>query len=410
MNMNWEMIKMMKRKWFKASLMTLGILFLPLIGYLFYFCVWDSSTAFLLKEKELQQKDFLQNQQSMVYFSTTDPENGFNDGLSYAVFIDDQGKAKSWKMHGLELGSMATNSKQVFIEESDKVRLVGQNYQVFSMKDKQHTGERTGYLKKDHLFYSIYNSGFDKRGGYRSDVRWGNEHGFQTNTIPHYIASSGDDGEHIYILTTNMKETRYDLQEVNLTPQKIETKSLTEWEKTESTGTLSSIFVDGHAFYVVLYGIESDYHVQLLKIDKQTYQKEMYTFVKYAHDEQGNYDFIPLDPRKLHLFHQELYYIDGFGDVYTFNTISKKVQKRFSLLDFTPSGGSNDEHLYFRDQYVYFFHFQPKNEKYLIEKYNLLNGKREAVQEITGIKEIMAEVARRGKSAPIYDFKMLHDF
>jgi hypothetical protein len=55
-------------------------------------------------------------------------------------------------------------------------------------------------------------------------------------------------------------------------------------------------------------------------------------------------------------------------------------------------------------------HTHPKTEKYLIEKYNLLNGKREAVQEITGIKEIMAEVARRGKFAPIYDFKMLHDF
>jgi hypothetical protein len=134
--MNWEMIKMMKRKWFKASLMTCAILFLPLIGYLFYIHVWDSSTAFLLSETELQQKDFLQNQQSIVYFSTTDPQNGFNDGLSYAIFIDDQGKAKSWKMHGLEAGSMATNSKQVFIEESDKVRLIGQNYQVFPMKDK----------------------------------------------------------------------------------------------------------------------------------------------------------------------------------------------------------------------------------------------------------------------------------
>jgi hypothetical protein len=36
------------------------------IGYLFYIHVWDSSTAFLLSETELQQKDFLQNQQSIV--------------------------------------------------------------------------------------------------------------------------------------------------------------------------------------------------------------------------------------------------------------------------------------------------------------------------------------------------------
>jgi hypothetical protein len=31
-------------------------------------------------------------------------------------------------------------------------------------------------------------------------------------------------------------------------------------------------------------------------------------------------------------------------------------------------------------------------------------------EEITGIKEILAEIARQGKFAPIYDFKMLHDF
>jgi hypothetical protein len=410
MDMNWEMIKMMKRKWFKASLMTFGILFLPLIGYLFYVYVWDSSTAFLLKEKELKQKDFLQNKQAIAYFSTTAPQNDFNDGLSYAVFIDDQGRAKSWKMRGLELGSMAVSSKQVFIEEEDQVRLIGENYKVFPMKDKQYTGEKTGYLKKEHLFYSIYNSGFDDKGGYRSDVRWGNEQGFQTVTLPYYIVTTGEDGKHIYILVSNNEESRYYLKEVKITPQKVETQSLTEWAKSESTDTLTSIYADEHAFYVVLYGIESDSYIQLLKIDKQTYQREMVTLIRYTEKQTKDYDFIPIKPRELHLFHQELYYIDGFGDVYTFNTISKKVQKRFSLLDFTPSGGGNDEHLYFRDQYVYFFHFQPKTKKYLIEKYNLLNGKREAVQEITGIKEILAEVARRGKFAPIYDFKMLHDF
>jgi hypothetical protein len=190
-------------------------------------------------------------------------------------------------MYGLEAGSMATNSKQVLIEESDKVRLIGQNYQVFPMKDKQHTGERTGYLKKDHLFYSIYNSGFDKRGGYHSDVRWGNEHGFQTGVIPYYIESSGEYGEHLYILITNSGEDdKYYLKEVSITKQKVETKSLTEWTRSEKASPLSSIFVDEHAFYIVFYGIESYSHVQLLKIDKQTYQKEMYTLVKYANDKQ----------------------------------------------------------------------------------------------------------------------------
>jgi hypothetical protein len=413
MDMNGEMIKMMKRKWFKVSLMTFGILFLPLIGYLFYFCVWDSSTAFLLSEAELKRENFLQDKQAIVYFSTTVPQNAFNDGLSYAVFVDDQGRAKSWKMDGLELGSMAAHSNQVFVEEKEKVRLVGNRYQVFPMKDKQFTGERTGYLEKGHFFYSIYNSGFDERGGYRSDVRWGNDKGFQTGTIPYYIRSSGEDGEHFYILTMDFtKDNKCYLKEINIINQKVEIKSLTEWRQSENSAFLSSILADEHYFYVVLYGEESDFHVQLLQINKQNYQMERYTLVKYPPNENDDTltNLLPLGRESLHLYNRELYYVDGFGDIYTFNPLSKKVQKKFSLLDYKPTGGSNDEQLYFHNQYMYIFRFNPSTGQYVIEKYNLLNGKREAVREVTGIKEIMAEVSRRKKFAPVYDFKMLKDF
>jgi hypothetical protein len=281
--------RMTLRKGFKVFSIASGIIILAVLGYWFYFCVWDSSTAVLLSEEELRQKDFLRDKQAILFYSTTAPENGFNDGLSYAVFVDNQGKAKSWKMKGLEDGTMAANADQVYIEEKDKVRLVGKYYKVFPMKDmEQHTGERTGYLKKDHLFYSIYNSGFDGKGGYRSDVRWGNEAGFHTGSIPNFIFSSGDDGEHIYVLGSNMEHTRYYLKEVHLTPQKMEVKTLADWK--EDMSPASDIFVGKDAFYVAFYGINSDpnsgSYVQLMRIDKKTYQQEMYPLVKYANDDQ----------------------------------------------------------------------------------------------------------------------------
>jgi hypothetical protein len=412
MDRNGEMIKMIKWKWFRASLMTCGILFLPLIGYLFYFNVWDSSTAFLLSEAELKQEDFLQDKQAIVYFSTTAPQNAFNDGLSYAVFVDDQGKAKSWKMNGLELGSMAAYSNQVFVEEKDRIRLVGHHYQVFPMKDKQFTGERTGYLKKGQFFYSIYNSGFDEHGGYRSDVRWGNNKGFQTGTIPYYIESIGEDGEHLYIVTRDMKDAgQYSLKEVYLNSN-IDIKSLTEWKQSEGVIAFSPVLWDERNFYLVLYGEESHFHVQLLQINKQNYQMERYTLVKYPpnEDDETLSNLIPFGSQSLHLHNGELYYVDGFGDIYTFNPVSQKVQKKFSLLDYKPTGGSNDEQLYFHNQSMYIFRFNPRIDQYVIEKYNLLNGKREAVREVTGIKEILSEVSRRKKFAPVYDFKMLKDF
>jgi hypothetical protein len=397
------------RKGFKVFSIASGIIILAVLGYFFYFCVWDSSTAVLLSEEELRQKDFLRDKQAILFYSTTAPENGYNDGLSYAIFVDNQGKARSWRMKGLENGTMAANADQVYIEEKDKVCLVGKHYKVFPMKDMvQHTGERTGYLKKDHLFYSIYNSGFDGKGGYHSDVRWGNETGFHTGTIPNYIAASEDDGEFIYVLSTSMEETRYYLKEVHLTPQKMEVKTLVEWEKTMDPA--SDIFVDKDAFYVVFYGADSDSYVQLMKIDKKTCQQEIYPFIKYANDDETRYNLVPFDPAELYLFQNELYYIDGFGDVYTFNLATKKVRKKFSFVDYISSGRGYDECLFFRGSYVYFFHYDPKTEKYLIEKYHLSSGKREAVKEIIGIAEIATEVARRGKLLGMDDFKMLGDF
>jgi hypothetical protein len=278
--------RMTLRKGFKVFSIASGVIILAVLGYWFYFCVWDSSTAVLLSEEELRQKDFLQDKQAILFYSTTAPENGYNDGLSYAVFVDNKGRARSWKMKGLENGTMAANAEQVYIEEKDKVRLVGKHYNVFPMKDmEQHTGERTGYLKKDHLFYSIYNSGFDGKGGYRSDVRWGNEAGFHAGTtIPNFIVSSGDDGEHIYVLGSNMEETKCYLKEVHVTPQKVEVKTLTEWKKTMDPA--SNIFVAKDAFYVVFYGANNYSYVQLMRIDKKTYQQEMYPLVKYANDDQ----------------------------------------------------------------------------------------------------------------------------
>jgi hypothetical protein len=409
--MNGEMIKMMKRKWFKASLITCGILFLPLIGYLFYFHMWDSSTSFLLSEAELKRADFLQDKQAIVYFSTTDSQNSFNDGLSYAVFMDKEGKAKSWKMYGLELGSVAAYQDQVFIEEEDKVRLVGSHYKVFPMKDKQVTGGGTGYLEKGQFFYSIYNSGFAERSGYRSDVRWGNEKGFETGTIPYYIESSGDDGEHLYVVTRNLdKMEEYALKEINL-EQKVQIKPLLEWKQSEGASTFSPVLVDKDDFYLVQHmGEKKNASVQLLRMNRKTTQIERYTLVKYTEAENTESNLNPLGSQSLHLYNQELYYVDGFGDVYTFNPLSKKVHKKFSLLDYQPTAGSNDEQLYFHNQYMYIFRFNPRTDQYVIEKYNLLHGKREAIREVTGIKEIMAEVSRRKKFAPIYDFKMLKDF
>jgi hypothetical protein len=404
---------MEKQKWFRTSpfkivWFTVSAVLVAIIGWIFYFRVWDSSEAFLFDESELKQGNFLRDKQAVVYFSTTAPQNSFNDGLSYAVFVDDQGRAKSLKMGGLELGSVASNKDQVFVEEQDKVRIVGRGYQTFPMKDRHFTGIKAGYLDRKDFFYSIYNTG-NYGNGYISSIRWGNEKGFHTGTIPYYIESSGEDDQHIYIVTKDLEKLdKYFLKEVDLT-QKIKVKSLTEWERSEDALILSPVLVDDHNFYVVLCGEKSNAHIQLLTINKQTHQREMYTLIQYANDDDILAKSTPFEFKTFYLFNQELYYVDGFGDVYTFNLLSKKVRKKFSFTDYKRENALHDEHLYFQGSYVYFFRFNPRIDQYTIEKYNLLDGKKEAVKEVTGIKEIMTEVSRRKKFAPLYDFRMLRD-
>ena len=69
------------------------------------------------------------------------------------------------------------------------------------MATEEHTGEVTDFNEKDGLFYSVYNSGFTEDGGYASNIRFGNEDGFETVHIPHYLQMSGMADGNLLMLT-----------------------------------------------------------------------------------------------------------------------------------------------------------------------------------------------------------------
>lgn len=90
-----------------------------------------------LTMEELNQPDFLHDKEAVVYFSTTTNQDRNNEGISYAVFIDDKGKASGFQMGGLEFGSMALNNHQLLLEDKNTIRLIGEKNAVIDLEYQQ---------------------------------------------------------------------------------------------------------------------------------------------------------------------------------------------------------------------------------------------------------------------------------
>ena len=96
----------MNKRYFMIIAITIVISSVIAYYYLFH---TDS-----IREKEMDETDFLKDKVAVVYYSTTIDTR---PGKGFAVFIDQKGEAYPFETKGLELGSSAFNGKTVFIEE-----------------------------------------------------------------------------------------------------------------------------------------------------------------------------------------------------------------------------------------------------------------------------------------------------
>ncbi|PGZ94188.1 hypothetical protein [Bacillus sp. AFS029533] len=393
----------------KIILSTLIVALILSGGYSFYVYAWDPSEKVSVKEDEMTNIDFLKDKRAVIYFSTTADQDSNDDGMSYAMFVDEKGQANSIKMEGLELGNITKSTNQVFIEDKNRIQLLGGKYEDFHLKKSQYTGERSGYLPGKDLFFSIYNTGFNKKGGYDSDVRYGNENGFKTGTIPNYLVSSGVVGDNVYVLANDQTKPKvFVLKEVTL-DNKFDVKDLAKIETPNEVAAESEVLADQNYFYFIMGATTDDHNKDdlLIRVHKQTKKQDIFPLVHYAGVDDIIETIVFNVRQSAYLYKDELYFVDGLGDVYTFNTKTEQIQKKFSFVDADKTKVGYNEQVYFQDDHVYYFRFNPKSEKYTIDVYSLLTGKQESQQEITGIKEVMNQVQKRGKSIYSYGFMML---
>ncbi|MBG9716010.1 hypothetical protein [Bacillus cereus] len=398
----------MKNHW-KTILFFISIITIVVLTY--YLCINDKD-ANLLSDKDIQNTNFLNDKKAVVYVSSTADQDLDGKGVSYAIFINKQGIASGYKMGGLELGGIGVSDdkKQVLLESKDNIKFLGENPTTHKIK-YQHTGDFNGYLASQKIFVNIYNSGMNKENGnYDSNVLFGNEKGIHKSNIPHFIISSGLDGENILVATQDLVTNKYELERLTFNDTTMNIANITELNVNgkEDHANLSPILVDSENYYMVMSTIDKDDPLKgetfLLRTNKTTLEQN--TIFMYKEENSTATSPFSLD-NSAYIYNDELYFINGLGEVYTYNPKNDAMSHKFSIDYHVKDGVRYNEQTYFENDSLYVLRYDAKrNNKYYIERYNLTNGKKVSEQEIQGIESILATVKGR-KKVYAYDFKML---
>lgn len=394
----------------KKVILTFALIIL--IGALVYnlFLGQSIDASYSLEEEDIQNKNFLEDKKAVMYFSTTADQDMDDKGISLAVFLNDSGEADAYQMKGLELGGLSIHGRELMLTDKNSLRLIGKNYKEFHMKKPQYTGERAGYLKSKNLHVSIFNTGVNKNGGYDSNVWFGNDSGFQTANIPHYILASGITNNEVLILTQDTEQNLYQLRNVIFTETDVTVRDLVTLDnKTNSEFSVRSpILSDADFYYFILSEFVNDTseNTILFRVHKKTLKQEKILLASYSNKTHPT-AAIPYNAKNsAHLNNHVLYYINGLGEIITFDTQTKKVNKSFTLKNAPQDGVWHNEEIYFNRDHVYVVRYaEEMKEKYFIEKYSLISGDRIETIKINGLNEILKSV--KGKSIYSYDFKML---
>ena len=370
-----------------------------------------------LSQETIEKSDFLKKQKAAVYFSTTSDQDIGGDGLGLTVFIDRKNQAKSFSSKGLELNNLAVSPQNdLLLVDSEKMRLIGSSYKEFDLKKPQYMGEQTGYIPKKQLFFSLFNTGFDKQNKYTYTLSYGNKSGFKEATIPFYINAAGTDQDRIVLLTTqNVQEENSPMriQDVTFSSGKMKLAAQAELkiEGKNEIEAFSSILSDSDYYYVVLKVSEIDHEEKnklvIQRIDKNSFEQKTFLMYSYKKDEDSTTSIPYNIKNSSHLYKGIIYYIDGLGNIMTFDTKTTRINKKFKLEQINQEATQHHEESFFKENFLYMLRYDPKSaEKYLIETYSLSSGKKVTESRIKGLAEILNSTQTHDVFS--YDFRMLN--
>lgn len=387
----------MEKKWIMISIIAL---FIAVAGTTYYTFSRQQSVDFL-SEDSLSTLDLSTDTAAVLYFSTTADQDMNRDGVSFAVFVDSDGKTKLQKMDGLELGTVFATEDKIFLEDRSHVYVADSSgMKTFDMPTEEHTGELTVFNEDDGLFYSVYNSGFTEEGGYASNIRFGNEDGFETIHIPHYMQMSGQaDGNLLMVIE----------DEDDLSLQKMPFQKDVQLEEIVSLGPIderigmASIQKDDDYYYLVIANTEK-LTSDVYRVHENT--KEIQTFPLNKYEDIEDYiNRIPYNLRNAAtVYDGTLYYVDGIGEVHAFDSKTGEVRLAFTLDGASQGQMKMSEQTYFQDDKLHFFRYHQSSGSHAIDTYDLRTGKLLKELPIEGLNEMFDYVKQKQKRISPYDF------
>ncbi|MCY7905568.1 hypothetical protein MOB40_11700 [Bacillus inaquosorum] len=382
----------------------IAIALLILAGIALFVFVSPLKSHKAVSQQDLRDPDFLDNKDTLLYFSTSADQDAFGSGKSYVLFISRDGSLSSFKMKGLELGSAKVHGESVMLEDKNTIYTI-KDCLSSHKRAYQHTGDSAGFLQNTDGFYTLYNSGYDKKGdGYRSELYRQIDGEWKKDVIPYYIRASGFHNGAIYALIPTADEKGYQLLQIQADQKKLTYHTITEWQYREGASVESQLAVDDQAVYFMVRGQKARNLYQMVKINKKSGEVELHDIAEYKNDEQTIYSSMPFSfKRSFFPYDGHLYFIDGFGKGYKIDAKTGKTSTAFTLsrdkmkADFreiTQKGSS-----------LYFFTYSYNKPAY-IEQYSLKTGKKVKEKEIGKVKEIVTPKSH----LKLYDFEVMKGF
>lgn len=347
-----------------------------------------------------------------VYYSTDITNEKISDGISYIFLIDEQGRYKKINERGLELNSLIPFKGSLLLNQKKDLLSIQQSNDVEKVTSYEDTckvssgyGQSSGQI--NNLFYSIYNQSFSKDGKYYiSKVRWGDQEKHYCKDINEYIDVAGNDGRNIYFISADVDTETNTSNKKSFNKVSIEGGNLTV-NKTplvvfQSEGVfmfskLASYKNDMVGIIAELVGDKAE--LSLLQIDKDNKTPlKKHPLLKYDSTNTKYYFF---NNESIYVKDELVYFVDGYGDVFTYNLQTEKLMKKFHLNEYTRELRVQDEMVYFADDYLYFYHYDNNTTSHRIEKYDL-EGKVISTIPVPNLKK---EIGR--DSVNLYDFKIV---
>lgn len=260
--------------------------------------VFISPSHKTVSHQDLRDSSFLDDKEVLLYFSTSADQDAFGGGKSYALFISQDGSLSSFQMKGLELGSAKVHGENVMLEDKNTIYTIKDGLRSHK-RAYQHTGDSAGFLQNTDGFYTLYNSGYDKKGdGYRSELYRQMNEEWKKDVIPYYIRASGFHEGAIFALVPTADEKGYQLLQIQADQKKLTYHNITEWQYREGASVESQLAVDDQAVYVMVRGQKARNLYQMVKINKKSGEVELHDIAEYKNDEQTIYSSMPFSFKK----------------------------------------------------------------------------------------------------------------